>query len=142
METYDASIKYGDGEARETVYRLQLPTYAQLGFKTYFTETFRHVVNFTATWPLATRKILQENCCVNLLGKKGKGIEMDAFVESEVVKPLKLYCTGHTTVKMCERILGNIDTFLNLSGKHIKVLTALIFTTQVTIQNRVHFQTS
>ena len=34
---------------------------------------------------------------------------MDAYVESEVVQPLKAYFTGHTTVKMCQRIMGNID---------------------------------
>lgn len=34
---------------------------------------------------------------------------MDAYVESEVVQPLKKYFSGHTTVKMCQRIMGNID---------------------------------
>ena len=43
------------------------------------------------------------------MAKKGKGIEMDAYVESEVVRPLKTYISGHTTVKMCQPIMGNID---------------------------------
>ena len=43
------------------------------------------------------------------MGKKGKAVEMDTYVESEVVRPLKVYCSGHTTVKMCERLMGNID---------------------------------
>ena len=34
---------------------------------------------------------------------------MDAYVESEVVRPLKTYVSGHTTVNMCQRIMGNID---------------------------------
>ncbi|CAB4030285.1 Hypothetical predicted protein [Paramuricea clavata] len=58
----------GDGIAREAVYQALAPIYAQLGFRNYFTETFRHIVNFTTKWPLATRLLLQKNCSVNLLG--------------------------------------------------------------------------
>ena len=111
MKLYDDSTRYGDGKGREVVFKLLAPVYAQLGFRNYFQETFRHVVNFTAKWPKVTRSILQDNCCVNLYGNKGKGIEMDAYVESEVVRPLKTYISGRTTVKMCQRIMGNIDLF-------------------------------
>ena len=109
QKLYDASTAYGDGFAREVVYQAQLPIYAQLGFRNYYTEVFRHVVNFLAKWPLATRRLLQQNCSVNLSGKKGHGIELDGFVESEVVQPLKKYASGHTTVTMCERLMANID---------------------------------
>lgn len=34
---------------------------------------------------------------------------MDAYVKNEVVQPLKTYFSAHTTVKMCQRIMGNID---------------------------------
>ena len=51
------------------------------------------------------------NSSVDLSGQKGHGIEMDAFVESEVVKPPKVYSSRQTTVKMSERIMGNIDLF-------------------------------
>ena len=88
---YDASTAYGDGYAREKVYQLQLPIYAQLGFKNYFIEVFRHVVNFLGKWPLLTRKLLQQNSSVNLSGKQGKGIELDGFVEAEIVQPLQKY---------------------------------------------------
>ena len=53
--------------------------------------------------------MLQQHCSVNLSGIEGHGIELDAFVESEVVQPLKNYSTGHTTVTMCKRLMGNID---------------------------------
>jgi hypothetical protein len=106
---YDAATAHGDGFAREIVYQLLIPIYTQLGFSNYSTEVFRHVINFLAKWPLATRKLLQQNCSVNLSGIKGNGIELDAFVESEVVQPLKNYTTGHTTVTMCKRLMGSID---------------------------------
>ena len=109
MQLYDDCIRYGDGRAREIVYKLLVPVYAQLGFRNYFQETFRHVVNLTAKWPKVTRLVLQDNCCVNLSGNQGKGIEMDAYVESEVVRPLKMYISGHTIVKMCQRITGNVE---------------------------------
>ncbi len=51
----------------------------------------------------------QNNCCVNPLGKKGHGIELDAYVESEVVKPLKNYTSQHTTVGMLVRAVGVIN---------------------------------
>ena len=52
-----------------------------------------HVVNFTAIWPLATRKLLQDNCSVNLHGHKGRGIALDEYVETYKVRPMKEYCT-------------------------------------------------
>ena len=58
MQMYDDCIRYGDGKTREVVYKLLVPVYAQLGFRNYFQETFRHVVNFTAKWPRASRSIL------------------------------------------------------------------------------------
>ena len=108
---YDASTSYGDGIARELVYQLQLPIYAQLGFVNYYQEVFRHVVNFMCKWPIATWMLLRNNCNVNMKGRQGHGIELDGFVETKVVRPLKTYYSGHTTVTMCERIMGNLDLF-------------------------------
>ena len=118
MKLYDDCIRYGDGQARETVYKLQVPTYAQLGFKNYFQETFRHVINIYAKWPEVARNILQDNCYVNVSGKDAKGIEMDAYAESEVVRPLKVYSSGHTTVKMCERVMGNINLLKSIRSAY------------------------
>ena len=106
---YDAATAYREGFDHEIVHQLLMPIYTQLGFSNYATEVFRHVINVIAKWPLVTRKMLQQNCSVNLSGIEGQGIELDAFVESEVVQPLKNYSTGHTTVTMCKRLMGNID---------------------------------
>eukprot|EP00112_Aurelia_sp_Birch-Aquarium-sp1_P018840 Seg4562.2 transcript_id=Seg4562.2/GoldUCD/mRNA.D3Y31 product="hypothetical protein" protein_id=Seg4562.2/GoldUCD/D3Y31 len=111
LSLYNGAIKHGDGFAREIIYQLQLPVYAQLNFPNYFKECFRHTVNFLAKWPLATRVLMQQNCAVNLSGKIGCGIELDGYVEAELVKPLKNYATGHSTVLMCGRIMANLDLF-------------------------------
>lgn len=97
LELFDISTSHVLGQAREVCYILQLPTYAHLNFKNYFTETFAHVVNFLGKWPLAFRKLLQKNCAVNLSGKKGGAIELDAFVEAEIVQPLKIYVSGKSS---------------------------------------------
>ena len=102
----------------EVVYQAQLPIYAQLGFRNFYTEVTRHVLNFLAKWPLATR-LLQQNCSVNLSGKKRHGIELDGFVESEVVKSLKKYASGCTTVTMCERLMANIDMLKMLRAAYM-----------------------
>lgn len=96
MQLYDDCIRHCDGRAREVVYKLLVPVYSQLGFRNYFRETFTHVVNIIAKWPKVTRLILQDNCSVNLTGNQGKGTELDAYVETEVVRPLKTYISGHT----------------------------------------------
>lgn len=119
QKLYDTSTASGDGYAREVVYQNQLPIYAQLGFRNYYTEVFHHVVNFLAKWPLATRRLLQQNCCVNLSLKKGHGIELDGYVESEVVQPLKKYASGHTTLSMCERLMANIYMLKLLRGAYM-----------------------
>ena len=76
-------------------------------------------MNFLANWPLATRRLLQKNCFVNLSLKKGHGIELDGYVESEVVQPLKKYASGHTTVSMRERMMANIDMLKLLRGAYM-----------------------
>ena len=81
-------------------YILLLPMFAQLQFKNYYTETFIHVVNILGKWPIAFRQLLGSNCSVNMSGKRGCGIELDAFVEAEIVQPLKSYVSGDELVHM------------------------------------------
>ena len=109
MELFDFSTHFNFGLGRETVFIVQLPTFAQLGFRNYYSEVFIHVINLIAKWPIAFRKLLEQNCSVNLSGKCGKGIELDCWVESRIVKPTKKFLSGHTTVKACTRLGGSVD---------------------------------
>ena len=115
---------FGKSRGGEGLYEKSLPwggmdIFWNLTFRNYYTEVFRHVVNFLAKWPLATRRLLQQNCCVNLSLKKGHGIELDGYVESEVVQLLKKYASGHTTIAMCERLMANIDMLKLLRGAYM-----------------------
>ena len=94
FELYDLATSHCWGLARETVFLQQLPMYAQLNFPNYYTECFIHTINLLGKWPLAFRRIVGQNCSVNITGKKGCGIELDAFVEAEIVQPLKTYVSG------------------------------------------------
>lgn len=94
FDLFDLATRNCWGLARETCFINQLPVYAQLNFRNYYSECFIHIVNFLGKWPLAFRKMLQLNCSVNVTGKKESGIELDAYVESEIVQPLKTYVSG------------------------------------------------
>ena len=109
LDLFDFSTHYNFGLGRETCYILQVPSFAQLGLRNYYTETFIHVVNFTQKWPLAFRHILRSNCLINLSGKTGKGIELDGWVEGNKVKPTKKVTSGHSTVKTCTQLSGSVD---------------------------------
>ena len=94
LELFITARRNGDGHLRELVWVILLPIFAQLGFKNYWTEAFVHVVNFAALWPLALRKLIKSNSTVNLAGRAGHNIDLDEYVETYIVRPLKVYATG------------------------------------------------
>ena len=94
LELFITAGRNGDGHLRETVWTILLPVFAQLGFRNYWTEAFVHVVNFTALWPLAFRHMIRANSTVNLSGKPGHNVDLDEYVETYVVRPLKTYVSG------------------------------------------------
>ena len=102
-------IRLGNGRSREACYMLLLPMFAQLSKKNYFAETIVHLVNIFAVWPLVTRLILQHNCSVNVSGGEGHNIAYDEFMETFVVRPMKSYVTGKTTLKMFKAMSANIQ---------------------------------
>ena len=99
LELFDLSTKHCWGKARKACYILQLPMYAQLGFKNYYSECFIHVMNFLGKWPLAFRH------SIHLSGCKGDAIELDAFVEAEIVQPLKVYMSGKEVCYPLEELI-------------------------------------
>ena len=88
--------------------------YAQLNFRNYYSESFIHVVNLLGKWPLAFRQLLANNCSINISGRKGCGIELDAFVEAEIVQPLKVYMSGMIHVFFVLLCVLNLYNFLIL----------------------------
>lgn len=99
LDLFIAATKEGDGVLRETVWVVLLPLFAQLKFKNYWTESLVHVLNFSSLWPLAFREMLRQNSSVNLTGKDGHNIDLDEYVETFIVQPLKNYVTVFTELK-------------------------------------------
>jgi len=93
-ELYLSSVKFGDGIGREAVWMVMLPLFAQAQKRNYWTEAFVHVVNLIGAWPIATRKVLQQNCSVSVKGREGHNIALDEWVETYLVQHLKNYATG------------------------------------------------
>lgn len=93
-ELYLASVKLGHGMGREAVWMIMLPLFAQLQKRNYSTEASVHIVNVTAPWPYAIRKILERNCSVSVNGKICHNIGLDEWVEAYLVQPLKNYASG------------------------------------------------
>ncbi|KAJ7376892.1 hypothetical protein OS493_031771 [Desmophyllum pertusum] len=88
---------------------VMLPLFSQLQKRNYWTEAFVHLTNITAAWPLATRKILQSNCSVNVKGRKGHNIALDEWVETYLVQPLKNYASGHSSVNILKLLTVNLE---------------------------------
>ena len=108
-EWFYESIQLGNGIDREACYLLFLPMFVQLKKKNYFANTLVHVVNFIARWPLISRVLVRQNCSVNVSGREGHNIAFDEFMETFVVRPLKSYASGKTTVKVLKAISGSIQ---------------------------------
>lgn len=94
LDLFITAGREGEGVLRETAWVMLLPIFAQLDFRNYWTEAFVHVVNFTCLWPLAFRCMIRRNSFANVSGKRGHNIDMDEYVETYVVRPLKAYATG------------------------------------------------
>lgn len=100
--------KFGDGHLREVVWVIMLPIFAQIGFRNYCTEAFVHVVNFALIWPLAFRELIKTNSTINLSGKAGHSVDLNEYVETYIVRPLKTYVTGKCA--FIQRLWSNLMT--------------------------------
>ena len=112
---FHEAIRIGNGKAREACWFEMLPLFAAFNKKNYKNEAFVHIINFTALWPLAHREMFRRNCTVNAKGKYGHNFAIDEYMETFVVKPIKLYGRKQTTLEMLEKMCMNIELL-----EHIK----------------------
>lgn len=112
MSMFYASIRYQNGLQREAAWMLAAPLFAQLCKKNYLAEAIAHLVNIVAVWPPLIQEIMRKNCSISVTGRYGHCIALDEYVEKYVVKPLKIYATGHSSIK----VLNNLSCALPLIG--------------------------
>ena len=115
LDLFSTAGKEGDEFLRETAWVLLLPIFAQLEFRNYWTEAFVHAVNFTSLWPLALRHMIRKNTSVNLSRERGHNVDLDEYVETYIVRPLKIYVTGIVLYMIGNLIVVTHDSYRNIS---------------------------
>ena len=99
---YKESIRNGNGIAIEGVWMLLPALYVAVGKTNYKDEAFTQIVNSIAKWPLAFRKLYQQNRTVNLDGKQGRQLAGDEWVEDFLVRPIKQFASAQSSFNMVE----------------------------------------
>lgn len=106
---YKESIRNGNGVALEGVWMLCPALFTSVAKTNYRDEAFTHVVNSIAKWPLAYRKLYQQNRTVNLDGKQGRQLAGDEWVEEFLVRPIKQYASAQSSFAMVELMSCNTN---------------------------------
>ena len=87
---------------KEGVWMLCPALFTAVGKTNYRDESFTQVVNSIAKWPLAYRKLYQQNRTINLNGKKGSQLAGDEWVEEFLVRSIKQYASDQSSFQMAE----------------------------------------
>jgi hypothetical protein len=116
---YKESIRNGNGISMEAVWMLCPKIYAQVGKTNYRDESFTQNVNVLSKWPVAYRRMYQQNRTVNVNGRKGKQLAGDEWVEGYLVRPVKQYAAAQTSFNMLEKMSCSVD-ILELNRKMYK----------------------
>ena len=98
---YKQSVRHGNGIAIEGIWILCPPLYCTVGKTNYKGEAFTHIVNGIAKWPIAYRKMYQQNRTINLDGGKGRQLAGE-WVEEYLVRPVKQYASAQSSFAMVE----------------------------------------
>jgi hypothetical protein len=106
---YKESVRHGNGEAVEGVWMACPQLYSVLNKVNYRDESFTMTVNAIARWPLAYRKMYQQNRSVSISGNKGKHLAGDEWVEGYLVAPVKRYASAQTSFQMLETMSASTN---------------------------------
>lgn len=104
LNLYKKSVRNGYGFGREVVWLLGILIYGPMQKKNYYASAMVHCINLLYKWPKFVRDVISAHFSVSVKGKCGHDIANDEYVETYLVRPLKMYCTGHTTVKMLQKL--------------------------------------
>jgi hypothetical protein len=97
---YKRSVRSGYGLGREVSWLIGLQIYGPLKKKNYFAAAFVHCVNLNYAWAPLLRDLVSAHAFISVRNVSGHMLAVDEYVETFMVRPLKMYVTGRTTVKM------------------------------------------
>ena len=104
LDLYKLCVRNASGIGREVVWLISLLIYGPLQKKNYYVCAFVHCINFCYKWPALLRSVVRKNFAVSVRGQPGHSLAMDEYVESRMVKPLKMYATGHTSIRVLQAL--------------------------------------
>lgn len=116
---YKYSVHFGFGTGRETVWLINLIIFAQMKKKNYFAAAFCYCVNFLIVWSSLIRELVKVSFSVSVTGKTGHNIAADEYVETYMVKPLKMYATGHTSFQVLQRLSVCTPLFRHIRSSYV-----------------------
>lgn len=125
---FHESVRYGNAKTREACWLSSLVMFCALKKKNYKDEAISHIANFTALWPTAIREMYRRNSSISYKGRKGHNLALDEFVETVMVRPLKMFSKHHSTLSMMKKVNMNIELLT-----HIKQ----VFKEEFEVHNRV-----
>ena len=106
---YKESVRQGNGISIEGVWMLCPALFCQVGKINYCDEAFTQIVNSIAKWPLAYRRLYQQNRTVNVSGNVGRQLAGDEWVEEYLVQPVKQFARAQSSFNMVELMSCSIN---------------------------------
>jgi hypothetical protein len=117
---YKQCVRNGYGLGREVAWLIGLLIYGPMQKKNYFSSAFVHCVNVCYAWSPLIRDLVRTHFSVAVKGRNGHNIAMDEYVETYLVKPLKMYATGHTSVKVLKMLSACSQLFKQVRDSYME----------------------
>ena len=107
-------VRQGDAKTCEACWISCLIMFCALNKKNYKDEAISHIANFIALWPKPIHEMFRRNMSISLKGRKEHNLALDEFVETVMVRPLKIFSKHHTTLSMMKKINLNIELLTHI----------------------------
>jgi hypothetical protein len=120
LNMYKRSVRNRYGLGREVTWLIGLLIFGPLQKKNYSSSAFVHCVNFCYAWSRLTRDLVRNHFSIAVKGRVGHNIAMDEYVETYLVKPLKMYATGHTSIKVLKMLSSSSQLFKQVRDSYVQ----------------------
>jgi hypothetical protein len=141
LMAFHDSVRQGNAKICEACWLTSLIMFCALNKKNYKDEAVSHIANFTALWREPIREMFRRNMSISIKGRQGHNLALDEFVETVMVRPLKMFSKHHTTLNMMKKINLNIELLTRIKelfkkeyGVHTKLTSTVADATPDTVK--------